>query len=109
MVRPKRTKPDGNQNEIVAELRLRGYDVDIICDLPGLYDLVVSGNRWVQVCYGVDTKDDYTIEVSVRVELKSEGGALNETEEKYIESLKHPESYIVAYCVEDILAWFGDK
>ena len=36
MARPKHTKPDKNQKEIVEELRALGYDVDIICNLPGL-------------------------------------------------------------------------
>ena len=99
MVRPKRTKPDKNQAEIVAELRVLGFDVDIVCDLPGIYDLVVSGQRW-------EYPDDY-FDVAVRVEVKSEGGKLNDTEEKYFENQKHKGSLIVAYCTEDILRWFG--
>ena len=98
--RPKRTKPDSNQAEIVADLRKLGYDVDIICDLPGLYDLVVSGNRWL-VC-----GHQHCVRCSVRVEIKSEGGEPNETEKEYYEKQNHKGSYIVARCTEDILRWF---
>ena len=92
--RPTYTKPDKNQAEIVKELRRLGFDVDVICDLPGLYDLVVSGR-----------KDKYI--VSVRVEIKSEKGLLNDNEIHYYELQRHPDSYIVAYNVEDVLQWFG--
>ena len=109
MVRPKRTKPDANQAEIVEELRALGYDVDIVCDLPGLYDIVVSGKRYFHLQYGNISTDIYTdsITCSVRVEIKSEKGKLNETEERYYESLNHKGSYIVARNVKDITDWFG--
>ena len=109
MVRPKRTKPDANQAEIVADLIKLGYDVDIVCDLPGIFDLVVSGKRYFHLQYGNITSDIYTdsITCSVRVEIKSEKGKLNETEEKYFENQKHKGSLIVAYCTEDILKWFN--
>ena len=98
--RPRRTKPDANQKQIVEDLRKLGFDVDIICDLPGLYDLVVSGNY-------IDSVNGYFYPVSVRVEIKSEKGKLNETEQNYYDGLKHPESYIVARTTKDILGWFG--
>jgi len=98
---------DSNQNEIVADLLKLGYDVDKVSSLSGLYDIVVSGDRWVNVEYGVETRNDYTIEVSVRVEIKSEGGELNETEKEYYEKQNHKDSYIIAYNTEDILRWFG--
>ena len=104
MVRPKRTKPDSNQAEIVADLRKLGYDVDIICDLPGLYDLVVSGEKetgYVDIDNGIEE-----MTCSVRVEIKSPFGELNHTEVEYFSSLNHPSSYIVARCTEDILRWF---
>ena len=88
MARPKRTKPDKNQKQIVRELRALGFDVDIICDLPGLYDLVVSK------------------EVAVRVEVKSEQGKVNDTEKAYYEKQRHKGSYIIARSTGDILRWF---
>ena len=88
MGRPRFTKPDTNQEEIVRELRARGFDVDVVCHLPGLYDLVVS-------------KD-----VAVRVEVKSEQGELTESEKDYYDRQKHKGSYIIARSVGDILRWF---
>jgi len=100
MTTPKRTKPDGNQAKIVKELRSLGFDVDIVCDLPGLYDLVVSGNKWVQSC-------KQTIPaVAVRVEIKAKRGVMYPSETKYFELQRHPENYIVARCTEDVLEWF---
>jgi hypothetical protein len=100
MVRPKRTKPDSNQAQITEELRALGYDVDDVHDLPGLYDLIVSGSK----CLEYPT--DYTV-CSVRVEIKSEGGELNETEKEYYEKQNHKGSYLIARTTEDILRWFG--
>lgn len=108
-----KSRKDLNQTAVVAELRKRGYSVDIV-ERP--YDLVVSGERWVQVHYGVDTKDDYTIEASVRVELKSEKGKLSPSQLEYIENLKYPDSYMVATssaedpmpAVREIEKWFGN-
>ena len=102
-MRPKRTKPDKNQAEIVAELRELGYDVDIVCDLPGLYDIVVSGEAWAS---GLGLSDIF-VSCSVRVEIKSEKGKLNKTEQKYYEAQNHKGSYIVARNVKDITDWFG--
>ena len=104
-MRPKRTKPDANQAEIVAELRKLGYDVDIVCDLPGIFDIIVSGGFE----YLTGDLDYYQItkECSVRVEIKSEKGKLNETEQKYYEAQNHKGSYIVARNVKDITDWFG--
>jgi hypothetical protein len=98
MVRPKRTKPDSNQAQITEELRALGYDVDVVCDLPRLYDLVVSGQKHL---YYPSTP------ASVRVEIKSENGELNETEKEYYEKQNHKGSYLVARTTEDILKWFG--
>ena len=76
MTRPKYTKPDRNQKEIVEELRQLGFDVDIVCDLPGLYDIVVSGERHVWHGYALIA----SLHCSLRVELKSKGGAPTEAE-----------------------------
>lgn len=88
--RPRRTKPDQNQSQIVRELRARGFDVDIVCDLPGMYDLVVSKS------------------VSVRVEVKSENGELTDTEREYMNSQNHLNSYIIARSTADVLKWFDN-
>lgn len=107
--RPRRTKPDKNQKQIVDDLRKLGFDVDVICNLPGLFDIIVSGRRYFRLQYGNNTEDIYTdnITCSVRVEIKSEKGELNATEKDYFEAQKHRGSYIVARCVEDVLDWFG--
>jgi len=94
MSRPRRTKPDANQAQIVDELRSLGFDVDVICDLGGLYDIVVSGELGMYA-------------VSVRVEIKSEDGELNCTELRYLHSQNWPESYIVARNTADIVQWFN--
>ena len=98
--RPKYTKPDKNQAQIVEELRSLGFDVDVICDLPGLYDLVVSGNKWVQAA-------QMTIPaVSLRVEVKSPKGIPTDAELVYYNRQKNKNSYIIAYNTQDILDWF---
>ena len=100
MTRPKYTKPDLNQAQIVDELRNLGFDVDVVCDLPGLFDLVVSGNKWIQAA-------EMTIPaVSVRVEVKSKNGTMTDSELDYYDGLRNPNSYIVAYCLDDILNLF---
>ena len=102
MVRPKRkTKPDKNQSQIVEELRGLGYDVDIIAALPGLYDLVVSGKKQAGITQWTTC--------SVRVEVKSEDGELNDTEKRYCERQKHIGAYIIARSTEDVLRWFGHE
>ena len=89
MARPKHTKPDLNQKEIVEDLRARGFDVDIVCDIPGIYDLVVCKS------------------VCVRVEVKSEQGELTESEKEYYEKQKHKGSYIIARDARDVVHWFN--
>jgi len=104
--RPTYTKPDKNQREIIDELQARGFDVDRVCDLPGLYDLVVSGLKGFQTTVNNEYLRCVTT-ASVRVEIKSEGGKLNETEVEYREAQRHKGSLIVAYCTEDITRWFN--
>jgi len=101
--RPKYTKPDANQEEIVTDLRNKGYDVDIVCDLPGLYDLVVSGKFYLPR-RPEETQD--AVECSVRVEVKQPGQDLSESEEKYYMSQEIPGSYIKAETAEDVIRWF---
>lgn len=102
MARPKYPKPDKNQEEIVNMLRHLGFDVDIIAGLPGLYDLVVSGERHVPTAVNSRT----TIECSVRVEVKSGSEVQTDREMEYMRSQCARDSYIVAYNVKDVLRWF---
>ena len=107
MTRPKYPKPDLNQAEIVKDLRKLGFDVDIVSDLPGLYDLVVSGDKYpTQV---VDGKGFYRCNCSVRVEIKSANGLMTDNEIKYYELQRNKESYIIAYSTQDVLDWFNDQ
>ncbi len=97
--RPHRyTKPDANQAQIVDELRALGFDVDIVSSLPGIYDLVVSGDKWIM---GI------VIGCAVRVEVKQEGKELNETEVRYWLKQKAKDSLIKAESAECVLRWFG--
>ena len=89
MPRPKYTKPDLNQKEIVEDLRARGFDVDIVCDLSLMYKLVVCKS------------------VCVRVEVKSEKGELTDSEREYYEKQKHKGSYIIAKDAGDVVHWFN--
>ena len=100
--RPKHTKPDANQKQIITELRALGFHVDDVHNQPGLYDIVVCGERHIpsaQRCH-------YTEECCVRVEIKSEGGSFTESELDYYRDNTSKESYIVAFCTRDILNWF---
>ena len=103
MTRPKHTKPDINQKEIVEELRSLGFDVDVICDLPGLYDIVVSGERHI-MC---GSKLMFSLDCSLRVEVKRPGQSQTESEIQYMLNQKSRDSYIVAFCVKDVLNWFN--
>lgn len=111
--RPHRyTKSDANQAPIVKLLRYRGFDVEIVAGLAGIYDIVVSGRRHFH------NKEYRCISapVSVRVELKVEGQYLSPKELEFYENLKHPDAYIVATspvgdpmpAVREIEAWFGN-
>jgi len=89
-------KIDGNQNQIVFELRKLGFRVDIVSQLKKLYDLVVTGKM-----YG---SDDVR---TVRVELKVGNEGLTPFEKIYHESDPYPETLLVARSTEDVLDWFG--
>jgi len=108
MMRQKSRK-DLNQTAVVAKLRERGWGVDIV-ERP--YDIVVSGWRDAMVVNGVGF---YGFECSLRVELKSEKGKLSDSQKKYIENLRYPDSFMVATssaedpmpAVIKIEKWFG--
>ena len=102
-----------NQTAVVAELRERGYDVDVV-ERP--YDIVVSGDKQVWFTSRIGMREYNICTCSVRVELKSEKGKLSDSQVKYIENLKYPDSYIVARspaddpmpAVREIEKWFGN-
>lgn len=87
-------KVDGNQNEIVEDLRTLGFRVDIVSQLKKLYDLVVTGKTG---------KGDVR---TVRVELKVEKGRMTKDEVEYHEAERYPETLIIAKSTEDVLKWF---
>ena len=91
-------KVDGNQTQIVTELRQLGYRVDIVSQLKKLYDLVVTGR-----IYGTDEIR------TLRVELKVEKGTLTEDEKEYHEADPYPETLIIAKTTEDVMEWFSTK
>lgn len=89
-------KKDGNQNQIVRELRAMGFRVDIVHRLKKLYDLVVTGKMAV------------TGEVrTLRVEIKMPGEKLSFDEQEYHDTEPFIETLIVVYQSEDVLRWFG--
>ncbi len=98
MMRQKSRK-DLNQTAIVKELRELGYDVDVT-ERP--YDIVVSGRKALRIWH----KGARTL-ASLRVEIKSEGGKLSESQQEYFDKQKHKGSIIVAYNTKDITDWFG--
>lgn len=90
------SKADGNQAQIVRELRAMGFRVDLVHRLKKLYDLVVTGKVGV------------TGEVrTLRVEVKIEGEDLSPDEKEYWSAEPFQETLIIAYKTEDILNWYG--
>lgn len=87
-------KVDGNQAQIVADLRALGFDVDLVHRLKRLYDLVVSGVP----LWGNEA-------VAVRVEIKMQGEPLTDGEREYWHAQKH-HNLIQATCTQDVLDWF---
>ena len=104
--RPKHTKPDKNQAEIVEELRALGFDVDDVHNVPGLYDIVVSGERYIPNARNCQ----YVIECSLRVEIKNRSSIVkaspSEDQVQYHLKQNYKDSYMIAYCTRDILQWF---
>ena len=97
----KSTHKDSNHNTIRDELLVYGYEVDDVCSVPGLYDMIVTGlPSWSSRA------------VSVRVEIKrpelwAKGmAALTPAEAKYWDRF-HFDNLIIAYETDDILRWFG--
>ena len=85
MGRPKHTKPDKNQTKITNELIALGYDVDDVHDLPGIYDIIVSGE--IAIPFNDGDNSGYLLPCSLRVELKSDKGKLSKNQQAE-ESLK---------------------
>ena len=102
--RPHRyTKKDNNHNQIVKELRSLGFDVDDVSAVPGIYDILVSGQKYPIVVNG---KGFYRCDCSVRVEIKTPQGVVYPSEIKYYDRQNHKGSYIIARSTEDVLEWF---
>lgn len=91
-------KVDGNQKQIVRELRALGFRVDITSQLKKLYDIVVTGRF-----FGTDDVR------TVRVELKIPGEKLSPDEADYHRAEPYPQTLLIAYCTEDILEWYSIK
>lgn len=93
-VNRKHSKTDANHATIRDELRGLGFDVDDVYFIPGLYDMLVSG------------QDETGRETGVRVEVKQPGKKLTDDEREYWQRQRH-RNLIVAYTTEDVLRWFG--
>jgi hypothetical protein len=91
-------KVDGNQPQIVRELRSLGFKVDLVHQLKRLYDLVVTGRV-------MGTNEVKTL----RVEVKQKGETLTPDEKEYHEADPYPETLMIAYQADDILKWFNWK
>lgn len=94
---PRGGRVDGNQAQIVRELRALFFKVDIVSQLKKLYDLVVTGQ---------DANGNIR---TLRVEIKQPGEKLTADEKEYHEIEPYPETLIIAYSTDDILNWFGKE
>ena len=90
-------RTDGNQTEIVDDLRKLGFDVDIVHREKRLYDVIVSGvPSWARKAVGV------------RVEIKTDPKEpLSPFEMEYWAKQKNRDNLIRAHCTGDVLRWFG--
>ncbi len=92
---PRGGRVDGNQAQIVRELRAIGFRVDNVSQLKRLYDLVVTGR-----IFGTDNVR------TVRVEVKQPGEKLSSAEVDYHRAEPYPTTLLIAYSTEDVLKWF---
>ena len=94
--RPKYPRPDANQPQIVSDLERLGFCVINVSSLPvPALDLFVGG-------WNCRTRQ-YAF---VQVEVKVPGKKLSPSERRHFD--RWPDlPIIVAYKVEDVLAWFG--
>lgn len=90
-------KSDGNQSQIVEELRRLGFDVDVVSREKRMYDIVVSGvPSWARRS------------VAVRVEIKAdEKKKLTPSENEYWSKQRNADNLIMVTCTGDVLKWFG--
>ena len=89
-------KVDGNQAQIVAELRALGFDVDLVHRLKKLYDILVTGYDRRRDCVR-----------ALRVEIKMPKEKLTDDEREYWEKQKHRENLMIATSTNEVLHWFG--
>ena len=105
MVRPKRTKPDGNQAEIVADLRKFDwvrYVLDVH-NLAGTVDIIVFGDK--VILSDIHDWIKYVVPCGLAVEIKKDDAPLTGEEPKLMEQLG--KCGIVARNTDDIRRWFG--
>ena len=95
--RPRYTKRDANQSEIVADLRGLGFYVLDLADVGGeALDLFVCGHigggewRWLEV------------------EIKTPGGQLTPNQKRFFEMWPGAPA-IVAQATEDVLRWYAHE
>lgn len=98
MTRPRYPKTDANQSSLITRLEGLGFTVvDVSCLPTPALDLFVGGWSERQQTYAW-----------VQVEVKTEGGSLNENEERYL--ARNPDlPILVVRQVEDVLDWFGRR
>ena len=101
MGRPRHTRKDSNQSEIVEELRSLNFMVIDVADFASAgCDIFVCGfhRRWL-------------LPMWLAVEVKAPGGTLTKTEEERAAEMEYKfgddAPYIVAYEPDDVLQWFG--
>ena len=96
--RPRHPKPDGNQAQIIRELRDNGFVVHDVSSLGGdCLDLFVGGvNRHMRNAEWL------------QVEVKTTVGKLTANEARYTDQVGLSMlPVLVARCTEDVLKWFG--
>ena len=93
--RPKHTKPDSNQSEVMADLQAMGYEVYDTHDLSGFVDFIVVG-----------IKTGYPFPCACLVECKQEGKDLSDKQKIFWGSMKYPSVYVLAHTAEDVDKWF---
>ena len=93
-IRPKRTKKDANQPDIIRDFRDCGYAVESIADTCAFADIMVWGLHW-----------GLQVHVWRVFEIKDTGGNLTATEQEFQD--QHPGAVHTIQCVGDGLYFFG--
>ena len=107
--RPKRTKPDANQRQIIDELEKRGYIVWNISSLPGLADLIVFGEKLFIGAGGYKSVTPCAVGVEVKVDnapLTGNEPEIQDTMGEFVIVARSPADDPMP-AVKTIEAWFG--